>query len=171
MKKLMFALGFVLLVPLMVRADNLLVSIRGGIGVDPVSGISSGAPVANTVCGVAPGGLPWRIAHLHAEVSTDGHIDVDGRGLLLAGGNVIATNGGQSVRAELFCNTNASSCGTGFVTNAGGVALDANGDFKIDDTLSPTPLPDTCTTPVFLIVSATNGHWFAAGIPSQPRDH
>jgi hypothetical protein len=166
MQKLMFALGFVLFVPLVVRADNLLVRIRGGIGVDPVSGISSGSPLANTVCGVTPGGVPWRIARLRAEVSADGHINVDGRGLLLAGGNAIATNGGQSVRAELFCNTSTSSCGKGFVTSVGGVALDADGDFKIDDTLSPTPLPDTCATPVLLIISATNGHWFAAGIPS-----
>ena len=76
-----------------------------------------GAPVSNVVCGVAPGGIPWRISRLHANVLTDGHITVEGRGLLLAGGNAtlvnaIGTNGGQSVRAELFCNTTSSSCGT-----------------------------------------------------------
>lgn len=135
---------------------------------DPVGGIASGAPVSNVVCGVLPGGVPWRIGRLHAEVDTNGHITVGGRGLLLAGANatvvnIIGTNGGQSVMAELFCNTTTSSCGTAHTS--GLVPLDADGDFRIDDTLSPS-LPPTCTNPVLLI---TNGapRWFAAGIPES----
>ena len=170
MKTALFALVLVAFVPLAVIADSSLVRFKGGIGVDPVSGIAMGAPVSNVVCGVAPGGIPWRISRLHANVLTDGHITVEGRGLLLAGGNAtlvnaIGTNGGQSVRAELFCNTTSSSCGTPSLTSVAGVALDPHGDFKINDTLTPLP-PLSCTKPVLLIVSKANGHWFAAGIPA-----
>jgi hypothetical protein len=93
--------------------------------------------------------------------ATSGHITVEGRGLLLAGGsptlpalNVIGTNGGQSVKAELFCNTTPSNCGTAHTS--GLVPLDVNGDFKIDDTLSPL-LPSTGTKPVLLITNSPAG--------------
>jgi hypothetical protein len=42
------------------------------------------------------------------------------------------------------------------------VPLAANGDFRIDDTLTPTP-PNPCTTPVLLITNPAP-RWFAAGI-------
>ena len=45
-----------------------------------------------------------------------------------------------------------------------GVALDSDGDFTIDDVLSPLPA-STCDTPVLLIRTAAGAHpWFAAGI-------
>jgi hypothetical protein len=165
MKTALLALALVVLVPFAVIADSSLVRFKGGIGVDPVSGIALGAPVSNVVCGVVPGGIPWRIGRLRANVQIDGHITVEGRGLLLAGGNIIATNGGQSVRAELFCTTTPPPCGTPSFTSVAGVALDPHGDFRIDDTLTPLP-PVSCTKPVLLIVSKANGHWFAAGIPA-----
>jgi len=58
----------------------------------------------------------------------------------------------------LFCtNVTVSS-------DSATVPLEANGDFRIDGVLTPTP-PATCTNPVLLIVSGGNGNWFAAGIP------
>jgi len=42
------------------------------------------------------------------------------------------------------------------------VALAPNGDFKIDDVL--TPIPNGCASPVLLIRTAGSGNWFAAGI-------
>ena len=86
-----FALFLVVLVPLMVAADSDLLTFQGGIGVDPESG-------TNVVCGVNPGTGPWTIRVLKADVDTDGHITVKGRGLLLSGSNVIGSNGGQVVR-------------------------------------------------------------------------
>ena len=176
MKTALLALALVVLLPFGVTADGTLVSFNGGIGVSaPLIAVTvtgtepsiSVTPVLNVVCGVNPGGVPWRIGDLQAVVDTSGHITVEGHGLLLAGGSptlpaldVIGTNGGQMVKAELFCNTSASACGTAHTS--GLVPLEADGDFKIDDTLSPS-VPATCTKPVLLI---TNGapRWFAAGI-------
>jgi hypothetical protein len=134
-------------------ADDRLVRFDGGIGETPVSNTTT----PNVVRGVSPGGQPWVISRLTADVRTDGRISVDGRGLLLAGGNAIGTNGNQSVRALLFCGTAAF--------NSDLVALEPNGDFRIDGMLNATP-PDPCESPALLIVNA-GGRWFAAGIPKQ----
>ena len=63
-----------------------LVKFKGGIGVQTVTGVAADGTVKlNVVRGVNPG-APWRIADLDAVVSSDGHIKVKGRGLLLANG-------------------------------------------------------------------------------------
>ena len=147
---------------------DLLARFEGGIGVIPVTNGAGPANVdgtfpnvrLNVVRGVLPGGGPWRIADLRAEVSTDGRIQVRGRGLLLASGNSIGRNANQSVFATLICEAAAP-----FVernTSTTGVPLAPNGDFRIDDVLSPVPLD--CESPVLLIRNL-GGVWFAAGIP------
>jgi hypothetical protein len=151
-----------------IGATDLLLTFRGGIGVDPVSGIdpTSGLPTPNVVRGASVGGAPWRISRLEAGIHADGRIEVRGRGLLLAGGNGIGTNGNQRVRATLFCGPAASA--TSHSTAAAGVALASSGDFRIDDTLNPAP-PNPCTAPVLLIRNLS-GLWFAAGILANEHD-
>ena len=153
MFKLLFAvlLAGAALLPLASAAQGPLVRFEGGIGVVPVSA----GPAPNVVNGVSPGGQPWVIERLVADIKTDGRISVAGRGLLLGGGNGIGTNGGQSVRALLFCG--------GIAFNSDLVALAPNGDFYIDGMLNAVP-PSPCTTPVLLIVNPAP-RWFAAGIP------
>lgn len=143
-----------------------LVKFKGGIGVIPVTGVAAnGAATLNIVRNVSPAG-PWRIADLQAVVFPDGHIKVVGRGLLLASGNGIGTNAGQSVHATLFCG--AANTATAHDSNPAGVALEADGDFTIDDFLSPAP-PSPCDSPVLLIRNRV-GVWFAAGIPRVDVD-
>ena len=141
-----------------------LAKFRGGIGVNPVANISAaGAVTLNIVRGVSPAGI-WRISDLDATVREDGRISVVGRGLLLANGNGIGTNANLKVHASLFCGSPA----TGFTehdTTLAGVPLEADGDFVINDALTPAP-PATCDSPVLLIRNA-GGIWFAAGIPSN----
>ena len=144
-------LSLAILVPLAASAADPLVRFEDGIGVQP---LRAGA-LPNVVHGVNPGGQPWVISRLSADVYTDGQIRVDGRGLLLAGGNNIGTAGGQSVRARLIC--------AGVPHNSDLVPLDVRGDFSISGFLIPTP-PAPCNNPVLLIVSG-GGNWFAAGIP------
>jgi len=144
-------------------ADDLIM-FRGGIGVIPVSTVATNADGTfanvnrNVVRGVNPPGQIWVIEELRAEVHADGRIRVDGRGLLLGGGNGIGTNAGQSVRATLICEAVAPFT----LLNTGLVPLEANGDFRIDDSLNPA-LPAECASPVLLIRNP-GGAWFAAGI-------
>lgn len=152
---------------------NVLARFDGGIGVIPVS--NGAGPVnadatlpnvrLNVVRGVSPGAGPWRIAALRATVDLYGRIKVKGRGLLLASGNSIGQNANQRVFATLICETAAP-----FVTrstDAAGVPLEPNGDFRIDDALDPAP--SACDSPVLLIRN-TGGAWFAAGIPTGEDD-
>ncbi len=150
-----------------------LVRFKGGIGVIPVSaGVDPVTPPdanknanvnRNVVRGVQPAGQIWRIDDLRAGVTVDGRITVDGRGLLLAGGNGIGTNANASVFATLICE--AAAPFTERNTNLAGVPLEADGNFRIDDTLAPAPAD--CASPVLLIRTANGGRWFAAGIPKR----
>ena len=132
-----------------------LVSFSGGVGVIPTGSANT------TVRGVAAAGQIWTIRDLAADVKQDGSIRLDGRGLLLASGNAVGSNANASVIATLFC---ANDGNIQHSSNPAGVPLEVNGDFRIDDTLSPAP-PNQCTSPVLLIRSAGSGSWFAAGIP------
>jgi hypothetical protein len=132
-------------------AADSLARFEGGIGSQPLR--AGGTP--NLVHGTNPGGTPWVIASLSADVKTDGRISVAGRGLLLGGGNNVGYTGGQSVKARLVCG--------GVAHDTGVVALEPDGDFRIEDQLLPVP-PNPCANAVLLIVSA-GGNWFAAGIP------
>jgi hypothetical protein len=166
MKKSLFACAFVVLIGLLsassVLADGILIKFKGGIGVIPVSNVAVAGGVTtvtrNTVRGVNSPGQIWRIGDLDAEIKTNGDIKVDGRGLVLGGGNNIGRATGQMVFATLFCDSAAHS------TTLTGVPLADNGDFKIDDVLDQPP-PADCASPVLLIRTADSGNWFAAGIP------
>ena len=156
-----------------VIADDTLVRFKGAIGDIPVANVA-GTPnpdgsfpdvIRNIVRGVNPAGQIWVISDFTADVKVDGRIRVDGRGLLLGGGNTIGTNGNASVFATLICE--AAAPFTERSTNGAGVALEPNGDFRIDDVLVPAP-PADCDSPVLLIRNAEpNPAWFAAGIPEQ----
>ncbi|HEY6722161.1 MAG TPA: hypothetical protein VI363_11030, partial [Burkholderiales bacterium] len=172
MLKKLSALVLFLVTPLAATADDSLVKFKGGIGVDPVS---SAAGVANAdgtspnvnrnvVRGVNPPGQIWRIADLRADVSVGGRIKVRGKGLLLAGGNNIGGNAGQSVFATLICEATAPFT---LRSTASTVPLEPNGDFRIDDVLTPAPFD--CASPVLLIRNGA-GAWFAAGIPDLGGD-
>jgi hypothetical protein len=155
------------------RSDDTLVTFKGGVGAQPISNSPGPGPTAtsvvrNIVRGVQPPGQPWVIADLRAKVKANGHITVDGRGLIFAGGNttgtalVITPTGGTAtlmVFATLICENVAP-----FVErNTGPVTLAADGDFRINDVLSPPP-PASCNTPVLLIRNTGGETWFAAGI-------
>ena len=171
--------ALVALAPLSAGAAEPLVKFDGGIGAIGASaalasgdgtGPNAATVTRNIVRGVQPPAQIWTIADLKAEVKVDGHIKVDGRGLVFAGGNTVGTalvltptggTMGLSVFATLICATAAPF--TQFSTK--GVPLAENGDFTINDVLSPPPpAPSSCATPVLLIRNAGNKNWFAAGI-------
>jgi hypothetical protein len=173
-KAVVMALALGIVAHVSAHDRDMLARFEGGIGVIPVS--NGAGPVnpdgtfpnvrLNVVRGVSPGAGPWRIANLRADVDSYGRIKVKGRGLLLASGNSIGQNANQRVFATLICEAAAP-----FVernTDKAGVPLEANGDFRIDDTLDP--VPSDCPSPVLLIRN-TGGVWFAAGIPKLGDDN
>ena len=166
---ILFSLGMVGQVS--AQTPDFLARFEGGIGVIPVSnGAGAVNPDGtfpnvrlNVVRGVNPGGGPWRIADLRADVYTDGRIKVRGRGLLLASGNSIGQNANQSVFATLICEAAAPFADH----STASVPLEPNGDFRIDDKLDS--VPSDCPSPVLLIRNK-GGVWFAAGIPKLGDD-
>ena len=172
-------LGVVFSLP--ASADDASLKFRGGIGAIPVSSVTcvpsatpcvtgTGVTVTvaqNVVRGQQPGGQVWVIDQLDAEVSANGNIRVHGSGLLLGGGNGAgAVPAGLNVLATLSC-LSTSPFGLSS-TNFAGATVSPNGDFQINGTLSPTPT-FPCASPLLLIQSAANSHWFALGIVSS--DH
>jgi len=156
--------------------DDTLARFKGGIGVLPVS--SGVAPVVsqltsevvnrNFVRGVQPAGQIWVIEKLDARIRTNGHVKVKGKGLILGGGNNAGRATGQSVFATLICN--AAAPFDQFSTNSAvGVQLANNGDFEIDDMLSPA-VPFDCASPMLLIRTVGSGNWFAVGILKEGND-
>jgi hypothetical protein len=155
--------------PLCANADNTIAKFQGGIGVQPISSAPGPGPTAatvnrNIVRGVQPPGQPWVISDLAAVVTNDSQISVSGRGLLLAGGNGLGGNAGASVFATLICEATAPFTEHS-TDSAVGVALQPNGDFTIDDTL--TPAVTDCASPVLLIRNVANKGWFAAAIQKR----
>jgi hypothetical protein len=146
-------------------ADDTLAKFKGGIG---VIGVSSGVGTAataevvnrNLVRGVQPAGQIWVIDKLEAEVTVGGQIKVKGKGLILGGGNNAGRASGQLVFATLICE--AAAPFTELNTNLVGVPLAPNGDFEINDAL--TPRPSACPSPMLLIRNAAGLAWFAVGI-------
>jgi hypothetical protein len=151
-------LAMALLASDLAQAAQPLIRFDGGIGSQP---LRAGA-LTNDVFGVNPGGRPWVIERLTAAIDVNGNIKADGRGLLLAGGNAVGRNGGQSVRARLICSNDNVVITSSHQTEL--VALAANGDFSFNEPLAP-PV-GVCNNPVLLIVNA-GGAWFAAGIPKD----
>jgi hypothetical protein len=155
------------------QSGNTLVSFRGGIGVEPVSAGAGTATTSmsvtrNIVRGVQPAVQPWKIADFQANVKADGQITARGRGLVFAGGSSVGTallispSGATTdfmVFATLICENVAP-----FVEhNSKPVPLSPDGNFTINDVLSPPP-PASCPTPALLIRNAANLNWFSAGI-------
>ena len=164
----MMFLGVIFSLP--AGADDAKLRFKGGIGVHPVSSVVAGPPVVvnrNIVRGVQPAGQIWVIDKLDAKVSASGRITVDGKGLVLGGGDSAGRATGQAVLATLICQPTAPF--TESRTSSAGVTLSPNGDFKIDDTLSPLP-PAICISPMLLIRNAANLGWFAVGIFRSGND-
>ena len=161
--------AFVILVASAIADDerDTLVRFKGGIGVIPVSSGVGTATTATTVNRnivrtIQPPGQLWTIRDLDTKIKKNGDIKVEGKGLVLAGGNGIGSPPANPTRvfATLICEAAAP-----FIehsTTLAGVLLAPNGDFKIDDVL--VPMPDGCASPVLLIRTAGSGNWFAAGI-------
>jgi hypothetical protein len=136
-----------------------IASFNGGVGVIPTGSANT------TVRTVPAAGQIWVIRKLAAAVADDGSIEVVGKGLLLGSGNGVGSNANNAhVFATLMCANDGNIQHNS--SNMPGVQLAPNGDFEIEETLSPAP-PSSCDSPVLLIRNAGTGGWFAAGLPGD----
>jgi hypothetical protein len=177
-KTLAHTMFLVVVFSLSAAADDASLKFKRGIGVIPVTSVScvpSATPCVtgteivtvtqNVVRGQQPGGEVWVIDELDAQVSANGNITVRGTGLLLGGGNGAGgVPTGTNVFATLSCQSTAPFALSS--TSTAGVPVSPNGNFQINGMLSPAPT-FPCASPLLLIQSASNSHWFAFGIVSS----
>jgi hypothetical protein len=178
-KALSYMMFLVAVSSLPAAADDASLKFKRGIGVIPVTSVScvpsatpcvTGSAVTvtvtqNVVRGQQPGGEVWVIDDLDAQVSANGNIMVRGTGLLLGGGNGAgAVPASTNVFATLSCQSTPPFALSS--TSPGGVPVSPNGNFQISGMLSPAPT-FPCASPLLLIQSASNAHWFAFGIVSS----
>jgi hypothetical protein len=128
------------------------------------SGLVGSTPAAKggaVLFGVAPGGAPWTIGRSEARVRAD-RVRVRGRGLLLVNTGNPALDGTtgpvRMVAAAVFCNGNETPAFT-----SAAVPLEADGDFRVDQAVTPA-LPSPCLAPAVLVrIAQANGPPFANG--------
>jgi hypothetical protein len=127
----------------------------------PVDGPFVGS--ANPIRGVNGGGLPWQIDGAKGELTVDGQLEVEVRGLVLLEAAPVppdrqGTNPAPAFLAVVSCLTEVDGALVTTNVATGPFPATTDGDSKIEATVA---LPDPCVAPiVFVGPSATT--WFAA---------
>jgi hypothetical protein len=118
---------------------------------------------AGAIVGVPAAGLPWAVREVHGSLRSNGQVDVDVDGLVLANdpavpANLRGTNPVPSFAAVVTCRTNVN--GKVGVTRATSANFPATprGDATIHARLT---LATPCATPYVFITSPNGGAWFA----------
>jgi hypothetical protein len=129
----------------------------------PVTGPYVGT--ANPIRTVPGGGLPWMITAGTGSVTSDGHLLVHVRGLVLAGRAPVppalqGTNPIADFEAIVSCQT-ISTTGAATITNLSTAPFPAStaGNSNINATVN---LPHPCIAPLVFVFGAPNVGWFAA---------
>lgn len=120
---------------------------------------------SNAVRGIAGGGLPWVLDAGSGSLSSDGHLLVRIRGLVLASHPLVpvslrGTNPFPAFRVVVSC-LSVSQDGAAAITNisTGDFEASACGDADIDARVS---LPQPCIAPIVLVTGPAGAErWFA----------
>lgn len=110
----------------------------------------AGSAVGEHVAGVPSGGAPWVVANSEFNVTANGRIQVEIRGLVISSGAFINTVGPVTmVDASLACNDVV-------VASTTAVPLSSGGNTSIHDQIT---VPARCIAPALLIriAATTNG--------------
>jgi hypothetical protein len=137
--------------PLAARADGQTVLAFETMA--PVSGAFVGTSMLR---GVPGGGKPWVISSAQGSLDTDGNLEVDVRGLVLAPSVPVVggTNPVPNFKAIVSCQ-NADGSTTNVSTGAFPASLDGNAEIQAN-----VGLPNPCFAPI-VFVAAFFGSWFA----------
>jgi hypothetical protein len=142
--------------------DSGLVRWKKIIGIEQAGNVVGNPP--NTVTG---GGQPWSTLDGEVEVSlSDGGVEFDVRGLVLAGGNSIGTpDGVTTVKGTLVCGLMAGETTTVIDTNP--VPLSAQGNAHFSGSFNSSTAGCSATDVAFLI-RAASGAWIGNGSVRVP---
>ena len=126
----------------------------------PVSGPFTGA--TNAIRGVPGGGLPWEIDAAKGELASDGRLEVEVDGLVLARRAPVppalqGTNPIASFKAIVSCLTSESGAAATVNVSTGLVPATSSGDAKIEASVE---LPSPCFAPI-VFVTSPGGAWFS----------
>ena len=113
---------------------------------------------ANPIRGIAGAGLPWTLNEAKGELSFDGFLEVEVRGLVLTVGPNAGTNPAMNVRAIVSCLTidGGNIVVSNFTTGLFPATVDGDADIE-----TFVVLPSPCTAPI-VFVTVPVGHWIAA---------
>ncbi len=140
-----------------VRWQSVIGIIQGGNVVGSGTGAATGAPG------------PWSAKNGHVKIDlTNGNIEFDVQGLVLAAGNSIGTPGTVSqVKGTVVCDTDGSaSGGNSIIVDTPAVTLDEQGDARFNGTIT---VPAVCSTEpdMAFLIRTTSGRWLANGTVLQ----
>jgi hypothetical protein len=116
----------------------------------------------NAIRGVPGGGLPWELEEGKADLRSNGRLDVEVEGLVLARrapvpANLQGTNPIAQFKAIVSCLTTSAGAATTANVSSPLVPASGAGDAEIDATVE---LPSPCFAPI-IFVTAPTGAWFA----------
>jgi hypothetical protein len=112
---------------------------------------------ANPIRGVPGGGLAWTIDEGRGELRSDGTLEVEVEGLVLAEGSSAGTNPIASFRAVVSCQTILDGAAVTSNVPTGLFPATTTGDSEIEASVT---LPSPCFAPIVFVTSPT-GSWFA----------
>ncbi len=153
MRKARFlALGLflLLLAPVQVSASEELLEFDSMI---PVSGIFVGP--THPVRGLGGGGAPWAITEGQGQLSSDGDVEVEVKGLIVA---PLGFNPIDTFQVIVSCLTTSGTVNI----PAGKAPATRTGDASLETNVT---LPSTCNSPIVFVTSPDplpGARWFAA---------
>ncbi|MBX3057608.1 MAG: hypothetical protein KF770_14165 [Anaerolineae bacterium] len=116
----------------------------------------------NPIRGINGGGLPWMVAgSAKGELKTDGQLEINVKGLVLAAGPNAGSNPIANFAAIVSCLTGDGgivNVMTGTFPATTGPASQGGGNAKIETVVA---LPQPCIAPI-IFVTNPGGAWFAA---------
>jgi hypothetical protein len=113
---------------------------------------------ANPIRGINGGGLPWVITSGQGELQSDGELNVEVRGLVLAAGPAAGTNPVPNFKAIVSCLSVSNGSPTTVNVSTGLFPASMSGDAQIETQLT---LPSPCLAPIVFVTSPTSA-WFAS---------
>ena len=115
----------------------------------------------NPIRGINGGGIPWTLSSGRGELKSNGELEIEVQGLVLAAGPNAGINPVANFRAIVSClksDATVQNVVSDLFPATTGPASAGGGDAQIETSLT---LPQPCIAPI-VFVTSPGGSWFAA---------